>query len=225
MPVITSSSLANGAPISATEATADNGRPVNPLCEAHSSVDKASNDDQMMLLPPLSYYPSQIAQPRKQRKSKVSRQLWPAAKSASNMSIHKGQAASKTPVSLTEVNVSIQAISIKPPTQAQDIVAIGSVPSADKNNAQQALASGPTSGSSDSSNSKPESFALTPSPSPDIDSLRGPSGFRTPAKAITYNMSEPPHLVRGKKRSRSDDEEMSPTERQRLGKRRIRAFF
>lgn len=225
MTVITSSSLANDAPIAATEATDDNGRPVNPLCEAHSSVVKASNDDQIMMLPPFSYYPPQIARPRKQRKTGVSRQLWPAAKSASNMSIHKEQAASKTPVSLPEVNISIQAIRIKPPNQAQDIVAIGSVPNADKNNAQQALASDPTSGSSNSSNSKTERFVLTPSPSPDTDSLRGPSGFRTPAKAITYNMSEPPHLVRGKKRSRSDGEEMSPTERHRLGKHRMRAFF
>ena len=141
------------------------------------------------------------------------------------MSIHKEQAASKAPVSLPEVNVSIQAISIKPPNQAQDIKAIGSVPNADKNNAQQALASGPTSGSSNRSNSKTERFVLTPSPSPDIDSLIGPSGLRTPAKAITYNMSEPPHLVRGKKRSRSDGEEMFPTERHRLGKRRMRAGF
>lgn len=170
----------------------------------------------MMLLSPLHYSPPQIAQPRKQRKSKVSRQLWPAAKSASNMSIPKGQAAAKPPVSLSEVHVSVNSLGIQLPIRAKDSLAIGRAPNA------QALVPGPTSGSS---NYNPERFAFTPSLSPDIDSLRGPSGFRTPAKAITYNMSESPQLVRGKKRSRSGGEEMSPTERHMLEKRRMRAFF
>lgn len=227
MPNLTSSSFTNGTPSSATEATADNDRPVNPLCEADSSVEKTANDGQLMSLPPLHYFPLQIAQPRKQRKRKVSRQLWPVAKSALITSIPKGRAAAQLPSSLPEVKVAIKSLSIKPPTQCQDIMAIGSVPNADNSNVQQALAPSPTSGSSSSSsrNTKPERFALRPSPSPDIDSLRGPSGFRTPAVAITHNLSEPPQLARGKKRSRFNGDEMSPTECHRLGRRRIRAVF
>lgn len=121
-------------------------------------------------------------------------------------------------------------------------MAIGSVPNADNNTAQEALTPGPGSGSS-SSNTKPERYALTPSPSPslDIDSLRDPSGLRTPAQATIHNLSEPPKLARGKRCSRSEggemssieggdmswteDDEMSPIGRHRLGKRPMRAFF
>lgn len=186
-----------------------------------------------MSLPPLHYSPLQIVQPREKKKRKVPRQSWPAAKSALTIRIPKGQAAGKLPPSLSEVNGAIQSLS-KPPNQSHDIMAIGSVPNVDNNTAQQVLTPGPISGSS-SSNTKPERYALTPSPSPDIYSLRDPSEFRTPAKAIIHNLSEPPQLTMGKRRSRSEGgemsstegDEMSPTERHRLrlGKRRMRVFF
>lgn len=63
------------------------------------------------------------------------------------------------------------------------------------------------------------------SPSPDIDSRREPLGFRSPAKAIIHNVSEPSRLALDKKRPRPDGGEMSPTERRRLGKCWLRGFF
>lgn len=126
MPNLRRSSFTNGAPISATETTDNNGRPVKPLCEARSSVE---NDGQQISLSPSHYSPNsqlQIAQPREQKERKVPRRSSPAAKSALTISIPKGQAAAKLPPSLSEVNGAIQSLS-KPPIQSHHILAIGCV--------------------------------------------------------------------------------------------------
>ena len=208
MPDSTSSSLTNGAPISPTETTAVDGRPVNPLCEAHSIVEKATNDSRLVSSPPLQ--PRQrivarllprphISRPKKQRRSSVSRILWPAGKSASNMNTTKEHAAAEPPISLLEVI------------------------NADNTKGRQALAPGWPNSRSSSSN--PANFALTTMPSAGGDGHSDLSAFRTPVRSITSNLSKPPQLIRGKKRSNSDAGEISPIPRHRLERRRMRPMI
>lgn len=208
MPDSTSSSSTNGAPISPTETTAVDGRPVNPLCEAYSIVKKAANDSRLISSPPLQLRPRidarlspppRISRPKKQRKSSVSRILWPAAKSASNMNTTKQHAAAEPPLSLLEVI------------------------NADNTKARQALAPGWSN--SRSSPSNPANFALTTMPSAGGDGHSDLSAFKTPVRYISSNVSEPPPLIRGKKRSKSDAGEMSPMPRHLLEKRRMRPMI
>lgn len=205
MPGSASSSSTNGVLIFPIEATAVDDHPVSPFCEVSSSIEQAANEGQLIsspLLPLIDaklFPPPQISGPKKQRKSRVSRLLWPAVKSASNIKPFKEHAAAEPPSSLFEAK------------------------NVDDTNARQALAPGLPNSSS--SPSKPESFALTTIPSTNGDGLSDPSAFKTPAKSDSHIVSEPPPLIRGKKRYRPHLGEMSPIARHRLGKRRMRAMI
>lgn len=208
MPDSTSSSLMNSAPISPTETTAVDGRPVNPLCEAYIIVEKAANDSRLISSPSLQLRPRidarllpppQISRSKKQRKSSISRILWPVGTSASNKNTTKEPAAAEPPLSLLEVI------------------------NADNTKARQALAPGRPNSRSSSFN--PANFVLTTMSSTGGDVHSDLSAFKTPVRSITSNVSEPPPLIRGKRRSKSDAREMSPVPRHRLEKRRMRPII
>lgn len=127
-PDSTSSSSRNGAPISSTGLlAADRYRHCKPL-------------QFLPLLDASLYPPPPIAQPRKQRISRVPSRSSLAAKVASSPNNTKEKVAAEPPTPLLEVNIAKESLIMKLPTPCRNVMSISSIVNADNTNAQRALA-------------------------------------------------------------------------------------
>lgn len=126
MPDSTSSSSGNGTPISPTGATAVGGRSLPHL-------------QFLPLLDASLYPPPPIAQPRKQRKSRVPSRSSLAAKAARSLNNTKEKVAAEPPTPLLEANIAKESLIVKLPSPSRNVMSISNIVNADNTNAQRAL--------------------------------------------------------------------------------------